>query len=90
MRLIVIFINFIIQNAFTIPIEKQDLTKLYKQQGIAIENYPEGIMVEYRDGFGIAMNYADKAFEMNLPAGTEILIGEKTIKTAGVLVWKVK
>jgi beta-galactosidase len=36
------------------------------------------------------MNYADKDFEMNLPKGTEILIGEKNIKTAGVLVWKVK
>jgi len=71
-------------------LEKQVLTKLCKKQGISIENYPEGILVEYRDGFGIAMNYSDKDFEMNLPAGAEILIGEKTIKTAGVLVWKVK
>ena len=71
-------------------LEKLALKKLFSQQNIPVENYPEGILVEYRDGFGIAMNYADKDFEMNLPEGAEILIGEKTIKTAGVLVWKVK
>jgi beta-galactosidase len=69
-------------------LEKQVLTKLYKQQGIPVENYPEGIMVEFRDGFGIAVNYSDKIYEMNLPADAEILIGTKAIKTADVLVWK--
>ena len=71
-------------------LEKHVLSKLYKQQGIAVENYPEGIMVEYRDGFGIAVSYLDKVYEMNLPANAEILIGTKTMKTADVLVWKVK
>jgi len=71
-------------------LEKQVLTKLYKQQGIPVENYPEGITIEYRDGFGVAMNYSDKVYEMNLPANTEILIGTKAMKTADVLVWKVK
>jgi beta-galactosidase len=71
-------------------LEKQVLTKLYRQQNIPIENYPEGIMVEYRDGFGIAVNYSDKVFDMNLPASAEILIGNKAMKTADVLVWKVK
>ncbi len=69
-------------------LEKQVLTKLYKQQGIPVENYPEGVMVEYRDGFGIAVNYSDKIYQMNLPANTEILIGTKAMKTADVLVWK--
>ena len=69
-------------------LEKQVLAKLYKQQGIPVENYPQGIMVEYRDGFGIAMNYSDKVYEMNLPANAKILIGSKSMKTADVLVWK--
>lgn len=71
-------------------LEKQVLTKLYKQQGIPVENYPEGVMVEYRDGFGIAVNYSDKVYEMNLPANAEIMIGTKAMKTADVLVWKAK
>jgi beta-galactosidase len=69
-------------------LEKQVLTKLYQQQGIPVENYPEGIMVEYRDGFGIAVNYSDKVYEMNLPANAKILVGNKALKTADVLVWK--
>lgn len=69
-------------------LEKQVLTKMCKQQGIPVENYPQGIMVEYRDGYGIAMNYADKVYEMNLPANAKILIGSKSIKTGEVLVWK--
>jgi len=69
-------------------LEKQVLTKLYQQQGIQVENYPEGNMVEYRDGYGIAVNYSDKIYEMNLPSNATILIGTKAIKTADVLVWK--
>jgi beta-galactosidase len=45
-------------------------------------------MLEYRDGFGIAVNYSDKVFEMNLPSSAEVLIGTKAMKTADVLVWK--
>lgn len=71
-------------------LEKQVLTKLFRQQNIPIENYPAGIMVEYRDGFGIAVNYSDQVYEMNLPASAEILIGTKALKTADVLVWKLK
>jgi beta-galactosidase len=69
-------------------LEQAVLVKLYRKLGIAVENYPKGILVEYRDGFGIALNYADQPYEMPLPAGTEILVGETTIPTAGVLVWK--
>jgi len=47
-------------------------------------------MVEFRDGFGIVINYSDKKFEMKLPAGAEILIGNKSLKMADVLVWRVK
>ncbi len=69
-------------------LEKQVLTKLCKLRNISVENYPQGIIVEYRDGFGIAMNYSDKVYEMSLPAGSKVLIGNKSIKTGDVLVWK--
>lgn len=71
-------------------LEKQVLTKLYQQQNIPIENYPEGVTTEYRDGFGIAVNYSDKVYEMKLPANAEIIIGTPSMKTADVLVWKYK
>lgn len=66
------------------------MQKLYKQLNIPVENYPEGVTVEYRDGFGIAMNYSDKPYEMKLPKGAEILVGKTNLNTADVLVWKLK
>ena len=70
--------------------EHNVLRKLYDKLNIDIEKYPKGIIVEYRDGFGIAMNYSDKPYDMVLPEKTDILIGTKKIPTAGVLVWKIK
>jgi len=69
-------------------LERQVLARLFRERGIAIEHYPEGVLVEYRDGLGIAMNYSDKEHEVALAAGAEVLIGDKTLKTAGVLVWR--
>jgi beta-galactosidase len=69
-------------------LEKEVLKKLYGILKIAVENYPDGVMVEYRDGFGIGVNYSDKAYELKLPSGADILVGTKTVKTAGVVVWK--
>jgi beta-galactosidase len=80
-------VTYIGVDSKTGDLEKEVLTKLYRQQGIPVENYPEGVMVEFRDGFGIAVNYSDKVYEMNLPANAEILVGTNAIKTAGVLVW---
>jgi len=71
-------------------LEQAVLTRLYQRLQIPVENYPKGVIVEYRDGFGIALNYSDKNYEMSLPAGAQILVGETTIPTAGVLVWKLK
>jgi len=71
-------------------LEHAVLKKLYNQLGIAIKNYPEGVIVEYRDGFGIALNYSDQNYLMELPSDTKILIGDKSLPTAGVLVWKLK
>jgi len=83
-------VTYVGADSNTGDLEQAVLTKLYKKLGIAIENYPVGVTVEYRDDFGIAMNYSDKPYEMNLPKDAEILVGKKTIATAGVLVWKLK
>jgi beta-galactosidase len=68
--------------------EKGIVTKLLKIQKVPIENYPEGIIVEYRDGFGIAFNYSDKPYTLTLPSGAKIVIGSNPMKTADVLIWK--
>ncbi len=69
-------------------LEKEILAKLFREMRIPVASYPEGVMVDYRDGFGIAVNYGNKPYEMKLPEYMKILIGTKVINPAGVLVWK--
>ena len=69
-------------------LEKETLKKLYAKLNIPLMDLPEGVLVEYRNGMGIALNYSDKPYSFPLPASANIVIGEKNIATTGVLVWK--
>ena len=70
-------------------LEKDVLKKLYARLNIPVMDLPYGVTLEYRNGLGIVLNYADRPYHFDLPAGSEILIGEADIPTAGVLVFKV-
>jgi beta-galactosidase len=69
-------------------LEKELLKKLYTGLNLPVKHYPEGVMVEYRDGFGIGVNYSDKSYSLDIPSDAKILIGAKELPTAGVVVWK--
>lgn len=67
--------------------EKDVLKKLYRQLNISLLDLPEGLHIEYRDGFGIAVNYADKTYTLPIHGNAKYIYGEKNIPTAGVVVW---
>ena len=68
-------------------LEKDILRDLYASAGASTEDYPQGVYVYWRDGFYMAVNYSSDNYTMNIPGTSKILIGEKIIKPAGVLVW---
>jgi beta-galactosidase len=68
-------------------LEKDILREIYAKAGTTTEDYPEGIYVYWRDGFYMAVNYSSNDYTMNMPANAKVLVGEKTLKPAGVLVW---
>lgn len=68
-------------------LEKEVLRDLYIAAEATAEDYPPGIYVYWRDGFNIAVNYSSGDYTMQLPATSTIVVGEKTLKPAGVLVW---
>ncbi|MGD9928388.1 MAG: beta-galactosidase [Mangrovibacterium sp.] len=68
-------------------LEKDILREIYTKAGASTEDYPEGIYVYWRDGFSIAVNYSSDEYNMDIPETAKILVGEKTLKPAGVLVW---
>ncbi len=69
-------------------LERAVLRRVYDQAGIKIEDLPEGMMMEYRDGFGIAVNYSDQDYEVPAPADAEFIFGQRQIGRNGVAVWK--
>ncbi|MFT3753277.1 MAG: beta-galactosidase [Paludibacter sp.] len=69
-------------------LEKDVLKKVYETAGIAVNELPEGVMVNWRDGFFIANNYSSSNVTLDIPATAKILVGTKEMVPAGVLVWK--
>ncbi|HAV12142.1 MAG TPA: beta-galactosidase [Opitutae bacterium] len=69
-------------------LEEVVLRRVYEQAGIHTEALPEGMMMEYRDGFGIAVNYSDQTLTVPAPAGAEFIFGSREIGLCGVAVWK--
>lgn len=68
-------------------LEKDLLKKIYTGAGVDTEDYPPGVFVYWRDGFYTALNYSSDNYTVNVPDNAKILIGERTLKPAGVLVW---
>lgn len=68
-------------------LERAVLKHVYHEAKIPVEDYPNGIIVDWRDGFWIAMNYSSEPFEVAIPKNAEILIGQKTLKAADIVVW---
>lgn len=69
-------------------LEKAILKDLYEQTGIRIEDYPEGIIIDWQDGFWIGVNYSDKPYEIENVDLKEFLMGDRIIAPASVSVWK--
>jgi len=68
-------------------LEKDVLREAYLAAGATVEDYPTGVYVYWRDGFHIAVNYSSNNCSINVPANAKVIIGEKILKPAGVLVW---
>ncbi|MDR3297401.1 MAG: beta-galactosidase, partial [Prevotellaceae bacterium] len=69
-------------------LERDVLKKIFATLNTPLANLPAGLHIEYRDGFGIAVNYSDKPCTLPLSGKEVFLIGEATLKQAGVAVWK--
>lgn len=69
-------------------LEKRVLARVYRQAGIGIENYPKGVMFDWRDGFWVGVNYSDNPYTVTIPSSGKLLMGERVLNPAGVVVWK--
>ena len=69
-------------------LENAVIEKLYDRLGIELLKLPAGVHIEYRDGFGIAVNYSDQSQRLPLTRSAAFLVGGVDVPTGGVSVWK--
>jgi beta-galactosidase len=69
-------------------LERDIVRSVYKEAGVAIEDFPRGIFMEWRDGFFVAVNYTDNGYQIPVTAGAMVITGNNPLEPAGVLVWK--
>ncbi|WP_167608020.1 beta-galactosidase [Maribellus sediminis] len=70
-----------------LKLEKDILKDIYSASGASIMDYPQGVYVYWRDGFYIAVNYSSDTYSMNISESANIVVGERELIPAGVLVW---
>ncbi len=69
-------------------LEREVLKKVYSIAGVNVLDLPQGVVLEYRDGFGILLNYSDKTFDASSIIGNgNIIIGSNKLSTADVTIW---
>jgi beta-galactosidase len=69
-------------------LEKDILRDLFQKSGVTTEEYPQGVYVYWRDGFYVAVNYTSDNYCVKIPEKAHILIGEKILQPASVVVWR--
>jgi beta-galactosidase len=69
-------------------LERELVRGVYRRAGVAIEDLPAGVFLEWRDGAYIAVNYNPSPARLAVPAGAEILHGRQPLAPAGVLAWR--
>lgn len=69
-------------------LERDIMKKVYANAHIPAMDLPAGVIVDWRDGFWIGMNYSSTNQPMPVPVGAKILVGSKVAPPAGTTVWQ--
>jgi len=68
-------------------LEKEIVRRVLTDAGVAIEDYPDLLLVDWRDGFWIASNFSSVVQKAPLPPTAKPLVGTAELPPAGVAIW---
>lgn len=68
-------------------LEAQLVRGVFERARVAVEDFADGFVVDWRDGFWVATNFTEKNQRAPIPPGAKILIGTAVVPIAGVTVW---
>lgn len=71
-------------------LEAEIIKTVFAKVNVKIDKLPEGLAMEWRDGFWLAMNYASEEVEIPNTADAKFILGEKKLKSCEVAIWKDK
>ena len=69
-------------------LEAQLVREAYARAGVQSENFPEGFLVDWRDGVWIATNATEKPQAAPVSSAGKLLLGQREVPIAGVTVWQ--
>ena len=69
-------------------LEQDVLRKVYTEARVPVMSLPDDVLVEYNDGFWYAFNYSSEQQEIPVPEAAKIIIGQKVLQPAEVVIWK--
>ena len=69
-------------------LEARLIRGVFQRAKVPVENFADGFLVDWRDGFWIATNFTEKSQRAPIPKRARILIGSANVPTAGVTVWQ--
>jgi beta-galactosidase len=68
-------------------LEAQLVREVFTRVGIPVQNFPEGFLVDWRDGLWVATNSTENTVTAPIPPQAKILVGDRNVPPAGVAVW---
>jgi beta-galactosidase len=69
-------------------LERAIVRNVYQRAGVAIDDLPKGVFIDWRGGFFAMVNYNPKPFSPVLPATARIVRGQVPLAPAQTLIWK--
>ena len=69
-------------------LEARLIRDVYVRAGVAVQQFDDGFLVDWRDGFWVATNFTEKLQTAPIPDGAKVLVGARDVPTAGVAVWQ--
>jgi beta-galactosidase len=68
-------------------LERSLMHQVYQAAGAAPADLLPGFVVDWRDGFWVATNFASQAATIPASANAQLLVGERTVPPGGAAVW---
>ncbi len=69
-------------------LERELVRGVYRRAGVAIEDLPAGVYLEWRSGFHVGVNYANTAVSLPVPANATVRVGSLPLAPGECIVWQ--